>query len=84
MDYKCNHCEAKFKTQSKTIEHLKKVHKIKENNERIHCIVDFQKADFCQKSYLTFNALKSHVKSCVKIKKKRDKMKVLIIIIIIK
>lgn len=61
MDYKCNYCEQKFNDVSKVIHHLKKVHKIKENYERIRCIVDFQEADFCQRSYLTFNSLMSKV-----------------------
>lgn len=73
MDFKCNFCEKKFSDFIGTIQHLKKEHKITENNDRIKCIVDFQKPDYCRRSYLTFSGLKTHVKSCVITKHEHDK-----------
>lgn len=81
MDYKCNHCEKKFNDLNKIIHHLKNDHGIKENDERIQCIVNFDGVNRCERSYLTFNALRAHVKKCVKFKQELDKLKVNKIII---
>lgn len=76
MNYKCNYCPKKFNDKEKTINHFKKTHKILENNKRIPCIVNFSKPDCCTRSYLSFKALRTHVKSCIKVKHKRDEIKV--------
>lgn len=76
MDYKCRVCKKEFNDISKTFHHLRSEHKTAENNERIKCIVNFQKSDFCERSYLTFSALRGHVKSCVHSKHKQHKEKV--------
>lgn len=77
MDFKCNYCEAFFKDIDKAIHHIKKKHNIVENNDRIGCIVNFRKPDYCTRSYLTFGGLRKHIKSCVKIKHELDKTKVM-------
>lgn len=77
MDYICSNCKKEFNDINNIFQHLRSEHKISENNERIKCIVNFQKSDFCKRSYLTFSALRNHVKSCVRIKHKCDKEEVL-------
>lgn len=72
MDYKCKHCDNEFNEWHKILLHLKKTHGIKQNNERIHCVVNFQETNVCDKSYLTFDALRIHVKKCLKFKDERD------------
>lgn len=81
MDYKCKSCDGKFENINKAIYHLKNVHKLKEHNDRISCVVDFKRPDFCKRSYLTYNGLRTHVKSCLKIKHKHDKNSVMYIMI---
>lgn len=76
MDFKYNYCPKKFNDSEKTINHFKNIHKISENNERIPCIVNFSKPDCCNRSYLSFKALRLHVKSCIKVKHERDKIQV--------
>lgn len=76
MDYKCNHCEKKSNDLNKIFRHLKNEHRIKENDERIQCVVDFDEANHCERSYLTFNALRTHVRKCVKLKQEQEENKV--------
>lgn len=77
MDYKCRVCASEFSDIQKSFQHLRSVHRISENDERINCIVNFEKADFCTRSYLTYSALRAHVKSCVLTKHKHDAEKVI-------
>lgn len=73
MDYICNYCGKEFEN----VQHLKIQHRTLENDERIKCIVNLRKSGICvcTRSYLSFKALKLHVKTCVKEKHKNDKIK---------
>lgn len=72
MDYKCRNCEKEFEQIGDAVRHLKINHKIVEHSERISCIVNFPNSNYCKRSYLTINGLKTHVQSCVKTKHKLD------------
>jgi hypothetical protein len=60
----CRYCAIKMDDISYMIKHLKLIHYIAENGEPIKCCVN-RKNDICNKSYVTFNGLRTHMKSCV-------------------
>lgn len=64
MHYKCFVCEEKFSVIKETIQHLKKNHSIKENEEPILCISN--QVD-CKKYFYSFGGLQNHLKNCVKL-----------------
>lgn len=68
MNFKCNFCSFLSDEVNEMFSHLRKKHKIVENSDRIKCIVNLQKQNSCQKSYLTFSGLRTHIKSCLKSK----------------
>lgn len=59
MSFKCFLCPASFSIQSDAFVHLKKIHQVKDNSIPIKCL--FQN---CQKTYLSFKALKVHLLKC--------------------
>lgn len=75
MDFKCNYCEQQFEEINAVVRHLKSVHQITEHGERIKCIVNFRNPEYCNRSYLTFNALRQHAKVCVKSKQPVDEVR---------
>lgn len=72
MDYKCIHCSKLSNNMSEIIAHLKKIHYIVENDEHIKCLVNHRNTNVCNKSYLTYSGLKTHMKSCITLKKRYD------------
>lgn len=66
MDFKCKNCSFSSDQINEMFSHLRKEHRIVENSERIECFVNFEKQNSCQKSYLTFSGLRTHIKSCLK------------------
>lgn len=68
MDFKCNFCNFLSAQVNEMFLHMRKEHKIIENSDRIECIVNVQKQNSCQKSYLTFSGLRTHINSCLKLK----------------
>lgn len=65
MDFKCNFCSFLSDQINDMFSHLRKDHRIVENSERIKCFINYQKQNCCQKSYLTFSGLRTHIKSCL-------------------
>ena len=64
MKFECFVCYEKFIDENVTINHLRKVHKIKEHSIELKCLLNFI---FCQKTYLPFSGLRKHMKTCSKI-----------------
>lgn len=65
MNFKCTFCSKYFNESTDIVKHLKKSHHIVENDERIKCLVNYKNGNACTKTYLTFSALKTHMKSCI-------------------
>lgn len=61
----CHICDSLFSNINEVVKHLKHVHKFKDNKQIIPCVVNFENSSFCTSTYLTFNGLRNHVKSCV-------------------
>lgn len=74
MDFKCNFCGFSSGEINEMFSHLRKEHKIVENSDRIKCIVNLEKQNSCQKSYLTFSGLRTHIKSCLKVKREQNQV----------
>lgn len=64
MNLKCCICLKYFQTVDELIEHLKKIHRFKNNHQNIKCPVDFENEICCNKTVKTFDALKKHVNIC--------------------
>lgn len=60
MDLACYLCSKKFKELSEAFKHLKKIHFVTENCDKLICLVPN-----CNREYNTFNALRTHVKKCL-------------------
>lgn len=69
MNLKCCICLKYFQTVDELIEHLKKIHRFKNNFQNIKCPVDFKNEICCNKTVKTFDALKKHVNICSNSKK---------------
>lgn len=65
MDYKCFLCKIEFENIKLCFAHLKQAHFIVDNSQSIECIVNHPEEFKCNKSYNTYNGLRSHVKICV-------------------
>lgn len=74
MDLRCNFCNEYFSEINGIFSHLRKVHKVIENDNRINCLVNFNDKTSCTKSYLTFAGLRTHMKSCIISKHQQDQM----------
>lgn len=74
MDFKCNFCVFLSNEINEMFSHLRKEHKVVENSDRIECIVNFEKPNSCQRSYLTFSGLRTHTKSCLKSKREENQL----------
>lgn len=57
----CYICDNKFPAELEAIQHLKSDHKIKNNKQKINCLINFNE---CGKTFLSFAALKKHHSSC--------------------
>lgn len=66
MDLICYLCDHNFTILSEIIEHLRKIHLVKENVDEIPCLIkagnDYSK---CTKTFKTFKGMSAHVKKCV-------------------
>lgn len=58
MDFQCSICNQHFGKEDDAIAHLKIEHSLEDNSKPIKCIVVE-----CQNSYLSFKALKTHLKN---------------------
>lgn len=63
MNFECFVCFEKCTDENFAINHLRKVHKIKEHTIELKCLVNFT---FCNKSFLTYSGLRKHLKTCSK------------------
>lgn len=63
MDFECFVCSEKFANENITINHLQKVHGIKDHSTELKCLVNYA---FCGKTYLTYSGLRKHLKNCRK------------------
>lgn len=61
MDFKCFKCESQFKLEKPAIDHLKKIHGIREKIDLFQCLVNFQ---YCGASFQSVQGLKKHHKRC--------------------
>lgn len=71
--YKCYKCDIKFNETKNVIDHLKKVHKIKEKVMQIKCVNNFD-THVCSQTFLTFDGLRKHLKKCDSDSKKVNEM----------
>lgn len=62
MDLHCYLCQEQFDTFINVVNHLKNVHKLRENVDLFQCTVRNSK---CGKSFEKINSLRKHVKICV-------------------
>lgn len=65
--FKCYLCFSEFNEQSSALDHLKKLHGVKEKHQPIKCITKNTK---CTKTFQTWSGLKNHLKVCAKTVKK--------------
>lgn len=61
--FKCYLCFSEFNDEKSTLDHLKKLHEVKEKINSLKCIV---KNSGCTKSYQTWRGLKKHINTCIK------------------
>lgn len=64
MDFTCFVCLKKFDTVENTIQHFKKIHRLRNNAQNFKCIAN---PWFCNKTVRTFIALKTHSLLCLKL-----------------
>lgn len=62
MEFECEFCHQNFESNKIAIEHLKKVHNVKEKVDLIKCTV---KNPNCDRHFQTFNGLTRHISKCV-------------------
>lgn len=62
MIFLCYKCLEKISSVDIIIDHLKKKHLIKDNMQKIKCIVNNPN---CEKEYSSYSALRKHVKKCI-------------------
>lgn len=58
----CYKCKKEFSEIKSVFDHLKKVHKLGNNKEKLQCVV----RNDCSKGYMNFDSLRQHVKECMK------------------
>lgn len=62
MNFECEFCSNYFENNEQIVEHLKKIHKVKEKTNQIKCTVKNSK---CGKYFQTFFGLARHVPECL-------------------
>lgn len=62
MDFRCYVCKKQLNDLKLMIDHLKKLHKIKERKSEIKCIINSDQK--CCRKFATFQSLHSHIEKC--------------------
>lgn len=62
MIFDCFLCGKDFESATDTIDHLKRYHDLVDNSVPIKCVIKT-----CNKTYLSFRALKAHLSKCEKV-----------------
>lgn len=60
--FKCYRCDKESDSVEEIISHLKNVHNVVQNDDKMHCVA----AKNCSRVYYTFQKLKLHSKQCIK------------------
>lgn len=71
--FRCYECSANFDGTKKLIDHLKKVHKIKEKVMQIKCGKKLH-THICSRTFLTYDGLRKHLNKCYSDNEKTDEM----------